>query len=39
MPSDNGFSQSPNHFLVLDAISRGMKKIDSIAKSYKVIQR
>jgi hypothetical protein len=32
MTSDNGFSQSPNHFMVLDAISRGMKKIDSIAK-------
>jgi DNA-binding MarR family transcriptional regulator len=32
MSSENGFSQSPNHFMVLDAISRGMKKIDSIAK-------
>jgi predicted transcriptional regulator len=32
MPSDNGFSQSPNHFMVLDAISRGMKKVDNIVK-------
>ncbi|WP_458747054.1 MarR family transcriptional regulator [Candidatus Nitrosocosmicus sp. T] len=36
MSSDNGFSQSPNHFMVLDAISRGMKKIDSIAKVTKL---
>ena len=33
MSSNNGFSQSPNHFMVLDAISRGMKKVDSIAKA------
>ena len=36
MSSDNGFSQSPNHFMVLDAISRGMKKIDAIAKVTKL---
>ena len=36
MSSDNGFSQSPNHFMVLDAISRGMKKIDDIAKVTKL---
>jgi hypothetical protein len=36
MSSDNGFSQSPNHFMVLDAISRGIKKIDSIAKVTKL---
>ena len=36
MSSANGFSQSPNHFMVLDAISRGMKKIDSIAKVTKL---
>ena len=36
MSSDNGFSQSPNHFMVLDAISRGMKKIDVIAKVTKL---
>ena len=34
--SNNNFSQSPNHFMVLDAISRGMKKIDSIAKVTKL---
>ena len=36
MSPDNGFSQSPNHFMVLDAISRGMKKIDDIAKLTKL---
>ena len=36
MSSNNGFSQSPNHFIVLDAISRGMKKIDDIAKVTKL---
>lgn len=32
MSSNNNFNESPNHFMVLDAISRGMKKMDSIAK-------
>jgi len=36
MSSDNNFNESPNHFIVLDAISRGMKKIDSIAKVTKL---
>ena len=36
MSSDNGFNQSPNHFMVLDAISRGMKKVDTIAKATKL---
>jgi transcriptional regulator with PAS, ATPase and Fis domain len=36
MSSNNGFSQGPNHFMVLDAISRGMKKIDDIAKVTKL---
>ena len=36
MSSDNGFNKSPNHFMVLEAISRGMKKIDSIAKATKL---
>jgi hypothetical protein len=36
MSSDNGFNESPNHFMVLDAISRGMKKIDVIAKVTKL---
>ena len=36
MSSGYGFSQSPNHFMVLDAISRDMKKIDSIAKVTKL---
>ncbi|HET7642820.1 MAG TPA: MarR family transcriptional regulator [Nitrososphaeraceae archaeon] len=36
MSSDRRFNESPNHFLVLDAISRGMKKIDSIAKVTKL---
>lgn len=31
-----GFSESPNHFMVLDAISRGIRKIDSIAKVTKL---
>ncbi len=36
MSSGIGFNESPNHFMVLDAISRGMKKIDSIAKVTKL---
>ena len=36
MSSNNDFNESPNHFMVLDAISRGMKKIDSIAKVTKL---
>ena len=36
MSSGKGFNESPNHFMVLDAISRGMKKIDSIAKVTKL---
>ena len=38
MSSNNSFNESPspNHFMVLDAISRGMKKIDSIAKVTKL---
>ena len=36
MSSDRRFNERPNHFLVLDAISRGMKKIDSIAKVTKL---
>jgi len=36
MPSNTGFNESPNHFMVLDAISRGIRKIDSIAKLTKL---
>ncbi|MDQ4074221.1 MAG: MarR family transcriptional regulator [Thermoproteota archaeon] len=36
MSSRNGFSESPNHFMVLDAISRGIRKTDSIAKFTKL---
>ena len=36
MSSNNSFNESPNHFMVLDAISRGMKKIDSVAKVTKL---
>src|SRR5688500_4284250 len=36
MSSDTNVNESPNHFMVLDAISRGMKKIDSIAKVTKL---
>jgi hypothetical protein len=38
MSSNNSFNESPspNHFMVLDAISRGMKKVDSIAKVTKL---
>jgi hypothetical protein len=36
MTSNNNFNESPNHFMVLDAISRGMKKVDSIAKVTKL---
>lgn len=36
MSSNSGFNESPNHFMVLDAISRGMKKIDSISKVTKL---
>lgn len=36
MSSNNGFSQSPNHFMILDAISRGIKKVDNISKVTKL---
>jgi len=36
MSSNNNFNKSPNHYMVLDAVSRGMKKIDSIAKLTKL---
>ena len=36
MSSNNSFNESPNHFMVLDAISRGMKKIEDIAKVTKL---
>ncbi len=36
MSSRNGFNGNPNHFMVLDAISRGIKKIDSITKFTKL---
>src|SRR5690606_4699915 len=36
MSSGREFNESPNHFMVLDAIARGMKKIDSIAKVTKL---
>jgi len=36
MSSNNSFNESPNHFMVLDAISRGMKKISSISKVTKL---
>lgn len=32
MPPNGSQEQSPNHFMVLDAISRGVKKIGDIAK-------
>lgn len=32
----SGFNESPNHFMVLDAIARGMKKVNSIAKVTKL---
>jgi hypothetical protein len=36
MSSNSNFSGSPKHYMVLDAISRGMKKIDGIAKVTKL---
>jgi len=36
MSSNNNFNESPNHFMVLDAISRGIKKIEDIAKVTKL---
>jgi hypothetical protein len=36
MSSDTRVNESPNHFMVLDAIARGMKKIDSISKVTKL---
>jgi hypothetical protein len=36
MSSDTNVNESPNHFMVLDAIARGMKKIDSISKVTKL---
>ena len=36
MSSDSNFNESPKHYMVLDAISRGLKKTDSIAKVTKL---
>lgn len=36
MTSNERFHESPNHFMVLDAIARGMKKIDNISKVTKL---
>jgi hypothetical protein len=36
MSSERRFNESPNHFMVLDAIARGIKKIDSISKVTKL---
>lgn len=36
MSHEYKFNESPNHFMVLDAIARGMKKISSIAKVTKL---
>jgi hypothetical protein len=36
MSSTKRFNESPNHFMVLDAVARGMKKIDSISKVTKL---
>lgn len=36
MSSKDRFNESPNHFMVLDAIARGMKKVSSIAKVTKL---
>ena len=36
MSSEREFNESPKHFMVLDAVARGMKKIDSIAKVTKL---
>jgi hypothetical protein len=36
MSFENRFNESPNHFIVLDAIARGMKKVSSIAKVTKL---
>ena len=36
MSSTRKFNESPNHFMLLDAIARGMKKIDSISKLTKL---
>jgi hypothetical protein len=36
MSSPKRINESPNHFMVLDAVARGMKKIDSISKVTKL---
>lgn len=36
MSSNPSFNESPNHFIVLDAVARGMKKLDSVAKVTKL---
>jgi hypothetical protein len=36
MDFNRKFNESPNHFMVLDAVARGMKKIDSISKVTKL---
>ena len=36
MSSERRFNESPNHFMVLDAIARGIKKINSISKVTKL---
>src|ERR1044072_351081 len=36
MSPDVSFGQTPNHYMVLDAISRGLKKLSDIAKVTKL---
>lgn len=36
MSPDGSFGQSPNHFMVLDAISRGIKKISDVSRITKL---
>lgn len=36
MSTDGEFDESPNHFIVLDAISRGISNVDKISKASKM---
>ena len=36
MPFNREFNENPKHFMVLDAIARGMKKVSSIANVTKI---
>ena len=38
MSANDNFDKSPNHFMILDAISKGLTNVDKIAESYQIRQ-